>query len=85
MIGIFILIIMSVVAIFVYSNTYAIVFGILGAVIFSVMLMANLQMVMGGKKHQIRPEDWVAAALLIYLDIINIFQYVLLASAAGGR
>ena len=38
----------------------------------------NIQMMMGGDhKYAISPEEYIFAALAIYLDIINIFMYLL--------
>jgi protein lifeguard len=49
-----------------------------GALIFSVYLIYDTQMMMGGKhKYSISPEEYVFAALNLYLDIVNIFLYIL--------
>lgn len=49
-----------------------------GAFIFSLYLIYDTQMMMGGNhKYSLSPEDYVFAALAIYLDIVNIFLYIL--------
>lgn len=54
------------------------VYACLGALLFSVYLVYDTQMIMGGKhKYSISPEEYIFAALNIYLDIINIFIYIL--------
>jgi len=60
-----------------------------GAVLFSVFLIVDVQMIIGGKsltkkrKFQFEIDDYVLAALNVYLDIINIFLYLL--EAFGDR
>ena len=54
-------------------------FGVAGAVVFSLYLVYDTQLLMGGKhKYSISPEEYVFAALSIYLDVINIFLYILM-------
>eukprot|EP01025_Chloroclados_australasicus_P008019 TRINITY_DN1274_c0_g1_i1.p1 TRINITY_DN1274_c0_g1~~TRINITY_DN1274_c0_g1_i1.p1 ORF type:complete len:284 (-),score=8.02 TRINITY_DN1274_c0_g1_i1:321-1070(-) len=48
-----------------------------GAFLFSAYLVFDIQLVMGGRKYEIGPDEYVFAALNIYLDIINIFIYIL--------
>ena len=37
----------------------------------------DTQLIMGGKKYEISPEDYVFAAMMLYVDIIYIFLYLL--------
>ncbi|CAF4041378.1 unnamed protein product [Rotaria magnacalcarata] len=60
--------------------TFLIMFTIyagLVAAIFSIFLVINTQLIMGGKRHEINPEDHVYASLMLYIDIAHIFMYVL--------
>ena len=60
------------------SRIIEIVYGGIGATIFSVYLIIDTQMMMGGNhKYSISPEEYVFAAVAIYLDILNIFLYLL--------
>ena len=34
----------------------------------------------GGKKHEISPEDYIGGAISIYIDIIYLFMYILQAT-----
>lgn len=52
-------------------------YGLLGATIFTIYLAIDTQLVIGGKKYEIDEEDYVFACLILYLDIINIFLYLL--------
>ena len=54
------------------------VFAIIGAIIFSLYIVFDTQMMMGGNhKYSISPEEYIFAAIAIYLDILNIFLYIL--------
>lgn len=37
----------------------------------------EVQMIFGGKRYQLSPEDYIIGALCIYIDLINIFIYIL--------
>lgn len=49
----------------------------MGCLIFMLYLAADIQLIMGDKSLQISPEDYVLAAINLYLDIINIFLRIL--------
>jgi len=55
------------------------------AVVFSMYLVHDTQTIVGGKHvtYQISVDDYVFAALVLYLDIINLFLYIL--HLVGGR
>jgi len=76
---VFVFFIFGIIMIFVPQNKYMqMVYGGIGALIFSVYLVYDTQMMMGGEhKFSISPEEYIFAALALYLDIINIFMYVL--------
>lgn len=69
----------GIVAIFVPgSKVLTLVYGSLGALLFSVYLIYDTQLMMGGShKYSISPEEYIFAALNLYLDIVNIFLYIL--------
>lgn len=77
-VAVIILLIFGLVAIFVHSKITTIIYASLGALIFSVYLIYDTQMMMGGKhKYSISPEEYIFAALNLYIDIVNIFMYIL--------
>ena len=45
----------------------------LGTIVFSVYIVIDTQIIMGGRKLEINPEDYIFAVLMLYLDIINLF------------
>ncbi|XP_044001570.1 protein lifeguard 1-like [Aphidius gifuensis] len=72
------LMIFSILTIFWTDKIKVIIYGSLGAILFSFYLIYDTQMMMGGEhKYSISPEDYVFATLSLYLDIINIFLYIL--------
>lgn len=54
------------------------VYSACGALLFSLYLVYDTQIMMGGNhKYSISPEEYIFAALNLYLDIINIFLFIL--------
>nr|CAD7437719.1 unnamed protein product [Timema bartmani]CAD7451940.1 unnamed protein product [Timema tahoe] len=73
-----ILLIFGIVAIIFPGKTITLVYASLGALLFSVYLVYDTQLMLGGKhKYSISPEEYIFAALNLYLDIVNIFIYIL--------
>ncbi|KAL7670798.1 hypothetical protein ACOME3_005722 [Neoechinorhynchus agilis] len=52
-------------------------YGGIGAILFSIFLALDIQLIMGGKRYEISEEDYVFAAIMLYLDIVYIFLYIL--------
>lgn len=76
--GVIILLIFGIVVAFIPGKAATIAYASCGALLFSVYLVYDTQMMMGGKhKYSISPEEYIFAALNLYLDIINIFIYIL--------
>jgi len=48
-----------------------------GVLLFSIYLVIDTQMIMGGKSIELRIDEYALAALLLYIDIIQIFLYIL--------
>ncbi|XP_032943951.1 protein lifeguard 1-like [Rhinolophus ferrumequinum] len=76
---VFILIIYGILLIFIRSYWLHLLYAGLGTVIFSLYLVMDVQLMMGGRHHyyKLDPEEYVFAALNIYLDIINLFLFIL--------
>uniref|UniRef100_A0AAR5PNN6 Uncharacterized protein n=1 Tax=Dendroctonus ponderosae TaxID=77166 RepID=A0AAR5PNN6_DENPD len=78
LVAVIILLVFGIVAMFVHNKIVQLVYASLGALIFSIYLVYDTQLMMGGKhKYSISPEEYVFAALNLYLDIVNIFMYIL--------
>ncbi|XP_072544610.1 protein lifeguard 1 [Salminus brasiliensis] len=65
-------------SIFYYNSMLQILYGCLGALLYSLFLAVDCQLVMGREKYSLNPEEYVFGALIIYLDIIMIFLYILM-------
>jgi hypothetical protein len=60
------------------SKVLSIVYASLGALLFSVYLVVDTQLMLGGKhQYSLSPEEYIFAALNLYLDIINLFIMIL--------
>merc|ERR1712039_305634 len=49
----------------------------IGCTIFTIFLAIDLKLITGGGRYELSEDDYVLGAIYIYLDIINIFLYVL--------
>jgi hypothetical protein len=49
----------------------------LGVILFGIYLVIDTQMIIGGKRFSISYDDYVLGALILYIDIIQIFLYIL--------
>ncbi|KAL5009899.1 hypothetical protein ScPMuIL_012204 [Solemya velum] len=60
------------------SRFMILMYAAIGALIFSAYLVFDTQLMMGGKhKYALSPEEYIFAALNLYLDIINLFMFIL--------
>lgn len=74
-----ILMVLGILTMFFPSRTLKFVYAGFGALLFTVYIIYDTQMMMGGShKHSISPEEYVFAALNLYLDIVNLFMYILM-------
>jgi len=64
---------------------FHVVLSFFGVIIFCCYIVYDTQLIVGGKhhQHQFEVDDYVFAALNLYLDIINLFLYIL--SLFGSR
>ena len=76
----------GIMAICMQDRVVNLVYASLGALIFSIYLVFDTQLMLGGKhKYAISPEEYVFAALNLYLDIVNIFMYILAIIGGSSR
>ncbi len=70
--------IIGIVGIFVRNKILSIVYASIGAFLFSCYIIFDTQLMMGGgHKYALDPEEYIFAALNLYLDIINLFLFIL--------
>ncbi|CAN0155718.1 unnamed protein product [Lampetra planeri] len=68
----------SILCIILRNHILNIVYGALGALLFTVFLAVDTQLLMGNHKYALSPEEYIFAALNLYTDVINIFLYILM-------
>merc|ERR1712048_1064507 len=65
-------------AFFPASRTLNLVYASIGCIIFSLYIVYDTQLMVGGShKYSLSPEEYVFASLNLYLDIVNLFMYLL--------
>merc|ERR1712048_107981 len=62
---------------FIQNHVMEIMYSSIGALIFSCYLVFDIQLLMHGKRVQLSPDDYVFAALNLYLDIVQLFLHIL--------
>ena len=73
------IILIGMINIFVMNSVLENIYAGLGAIIFSCFIVYDTQLIIGGKhyKYSYSIDDYVFASISIYLDIINLFIYIL--------
>lgn len=67
-----------IVAMFFPGKLIQLIISSIGVILFSLYLIYDTQLMVGGDhKYSISPGDYILATLALYLDIINIFIYIL--------
>ncbi|XP_068179104.1 protein lifeguard 1 [Antennarius striatus] len=66
-------------AVILRSQYLYIAYACLGTLLFSLYLVFDTQLILGGKhrKHEVSPEEYIFAALNLYLDIVTLFLLLL--------
>ncbi|XP_035824837.1 protein lifeguard 1 [Aplysia californica] len=68
----------GILAAIIQSRILSLVYASIGALIFSAYIVFDTQLMLGGKhKYALSPEEYIFAALNLYLDIINLFLFIL--------
>jgi len=75
---------LSIVVPFGYVPWLHAIYAVIGAMLFTLFLAFDTQMLIGNKRYTLSPEEYVYATLNIYLDIIYLFSFML-AIFGGGR
>ncbi|XP_021047186.1 protein lifeguard 2 isoform X2 [Mus pahari] len=73
-----VLVIYGIIALVIRAYWLHLVYSALGTLLFSIYLVMDVQMMVGGHYHyEINPEEYIFAALNIYVDIISLFIFIL--------
>ncbi|XP_076251282.1 protein lifeguard 2-like [Rhynchophorus ferrugineus] len=70
-------IVIMIVFLFTYSRVLWLVYSGLATALFSLFLLYDMQCILGGRRHEISPEEYIFAALTLYVDVVMIFMYML--------
>jgi protein lifeguard len=58
-------------------NAYYMFYCSMGIIIFGIYIIIDIIMIVGGKRFEISYDDYIFAALILYIDIIRLFLYIL--------
>jgi len=59
------------------TETAVTVYCAIGVVIFTIYLAYDTKMIMGGGRIELGPDDWIIGVVQLYIDIVQIFLYLL--------
>lgn len=77
-VGVLILMIFGFVAMIFQTKVITLIYASLGAFMFSIYLIYDTQLMLGGKhSYAISPEEYIFAVLNLYLDIVQLFMHIL--------
>jgi len=73
-----VLLLFGIMTIFVGEGLFTTIYACLSALLFSIYLVYDTQLMMGGRhRFSISPEEYIFAALNLYMDVINVFMDIL--------
>ncbi|XP_054169189.1 protein lifeguard 1-like isoform X2 [Oppia nitens] len=85
-VGVIILMLFGFVLMFWRSQVAHLVYSCLGALLFSAYLVVDTQMIVGGTHNvQVSSEEYIFAALTLYIDIVQLFLHILNIIASSSR
>ncbi|XP_013875552.1 protein lifeguard 3 [Austrofundulus limnaeus] len=76
-------IVTAVVLSFQYVPWLHMLYAAIGAIVYTLFLVYNTQLLIGNRELAISPEEYIYGALSLYVDIVNIFLFILQISGAA--
>ncbi|XP_034474444.1 protein lifeguard 1 [Drosophila innubila] len=73
-----VLVLLGIVNIFIRDRTLIWIFVCAGILLFSMYIVYDIQMMVGGHKNEYSEEDYIIAALCLYIDVIQMFLFILM-------
>ncbi|CAL7938933.1 unnamed protein product [Xylocopa violacea] len=67
-----------IILIFTYIKIIHIAISVIGMIVLSMYLYFDVQTIMGGRRIEIHPDEVVFATVQIYVDVVLLYQYVLM-------
>ncbi|XP_035215340.1 protein lifeguard 3-like isoform X3 [Stegodyphus dumicola] len=80
-----VLIIFGIITIFIPTRTMVMVYAGLGATVFTLYLAYDTQLILGGRKYELSPEEYIMAVIQLYIDIVYIFLNILILIGLGDQ
>ncbi|XP_017271218.1 fas apoptotic inhibitory molecule 2b isoform X1 [Kryptolebias marmoratus] len=74
---------LSIVVPFGYVPWLHAIYSVIGAILFTLFLAFDTQLLLGNKRYTISPEEYIFATLCLYLDIIYLFSFLLQLTGQG--
>ena len=71
------LLILGITSMFVDSPLLTNIYCCFGVLLFGFYLVIDTQMIVGGKSVELAIDEYALAAMLLYIDIVQIFMYIL--------
>lgn len=71
------LMVLTLISIFTYSSILNNMLCGLGVILFGVFIVFDTQKIVGGKMYSLKLDDYIQGALILYIDIIQMFIYIL--------
>lgn len=60
-----------------HDRASQVLYGGAGALVMMLYLAIDTQLIMGGRRFELSEEDYIFGALMLYLDIVNLFLFIL--------
>ncbi len=73
------------IAIFTYSRILYTVYAWLAALLFTLFLAYDTQLLIGGRRFELSPEEYIFGALNLYVDVVYLFLIILSLVGGGSR
>lgn len=73
------------IAIFTYSSILYTVYGWLAALLFTMFLAYDTQLLVGGRRYELSPEEYIFGAMNLYIDVVYLFLIILSLFGGGSR
>lgn len=72
-----IMILFSIFMLFTQNKTLHIIYSCVGVLAFSIYLIYDTQLIVGNHENKLDVDDFIVGALMLYMDIINLFLHIL--------
>ena len=72
-----VLLLLLIFGLFFHNRWFEIIICAVGVLVYSIYLIIDTQLIMGKGTYSLQSDEYVIAAILIYIDIIQLFLYIL--------